>query len=262
MGGEQSMAALQRIVVIGGSSGGIQALRVIASGLRPSLPAAVCVVVHTSPDAPGLLDAILTRAGGLPAVTASAGVRLEAGRVYVAPPDHHLLVEPGVLQVTKGPRENRFRPAIDPLFRSAAQVYGPEAVGVLLTGNLDDGIAGLRALKQLGGIAIVQDPRDAEFPELPQGALQQLKVDHVVGLAEMAPLVSRVVASAVEARARVPAAAEWMSRSGSRASAAHLGGQDEASAQNLVPQGREARRQSNAMREMVSRTSRSDVPMA
>ena len=107
----------------------------------------------------------------------------------MAPPDFHLLVEPGQVRVTKGPRENRFRPAIDPLFRSAAQVYGPNAIGVVLTGNLDDGAAGLWAIKQLGGVAIVQDPADAMFPSMPESALRYVDADHVVPLSEIPPLL-------------------------------------------------------------------------
>ena len=135
----------QRIVVIGASSGGIEALRELIGGLKADFPAPICVVLHTSPQSPGLLSKILADAGDLPAETASTGMRLRMGHIYVAPPDHHLLIEPGVLCLGRGPKENRFRPAIDPLFRSAAQVYGPGAVGVILSGNLDDGSSGCRS---------------------------------------------------------------------------------------------------------------------
>lgn len=185
--------AAKRIVVIGGSSGAIEAMRVIVAGLSADFPAPVCVVLHTSPDAPGILDAILGRAGPLPCATAATGTRLRSGHIYVAPPDHHLLVEPGVLRLGKGPRENRFRPAVDPLFRSAAQVYGAGAIGVVLTGNLDDGTAGLWTIKQLGGTAIVQDPEDALFPSMPRSALKHVTVDHVVPVGEIAPLLVRLL---------------------------------------------------------------------
>src|SRR5207244_3792195 len=145
--------------------------------------------VHTSPESPGVLDAILTRAGPLKATNAVGGERLRAGHIFVAPPDFHLVVEPGTLRITKGPRENRFRPAIDPLFRSAAQIYGPGAIGVILTGNLDDGTAGLWAVKQLGGVAVVQDPDEAPFPAMPQNAIEHVKVEHIVPLAAIAPLL-------------------------------------------------------------------------
>src|SRR5262249_27857623 len=153
----------------------IDALRTLLAALPPDLPAALCVVVHTSPDSPGALPMILNRVSALPVVNAATGMRIEAGHIYVAPPDHHLLIEPGTLAVTKGPRENRTRPAIDPMFRSAAQVYGPAVVGVLLTGDLDDGTAGLWTIKRLGGITVVQ--ADAEFPSMPRHALEYVDVD-------------------------------------------------------------------------------------
>lgn len=188
----------QHLVVIGASAGGVEALRALLGGLPADFGAPICVVLHTSPQAPGVLDEILKRAGPLPAVNARSGQRLEAGHVYVASPDYHLLVEPGTLRVTKGPRESRFRPAIDPLFRSAAQVYGPRAIGVVLTGNLDDGTAGLWTIKQLGGVTIVQDPLDAMFPGMPANAIQHVNVDHVVPLARMASLLVRLTSDVEE----------------------------------------------------------------
>src|SRR5215203_6547879 len=183
----------KHLVVIGASAGGIETLRELVAGLPRDFPAAICVVLHSSPQSPGVLGAILTRAGSLPAHNARDRERLEPGHIYVAPPDYHLVIEPGRVRITKGPRENRFRPAIDPLFRSAAQVYGPAAVGVVLTGNLDDGTAGLWVIKQLGGVAIVQDPADAAYPSMPQSAINHVKVDHVVPLQAVAPLLARVV---------------------------------------------------------------------
>jgi two-component system, chemotaxis family, protein-glutamate methylesterase/glutaminase len=185
--------SVTRVVVVGASSGGIDALTQLAAALPAEFPAAVCVVLHTSPQSPGVLDGILDRAGPLPARAVRGGERPQPGHIYVAPPDRHLVLEPNRLRLTKGPRENRFRPAIDPLFRSAAQVYGPAAVGVVLTGNLDDGTAGLWAIKQLGGVAIVQDPADAAYPAMPQSAINHVRVDHVVPLQTVAPLLARVV---------------------------------------------------------------------
>ena len=179
----------ERIVVIGASAGGIDALRTIAGGLPASFATPICVVVHTSPQSPGILDEILNRAGPLPSTTARNGERIRAGRIYVAPPDYHLVLEPGVLRITKGPKENRFRPAIDPLFRSAAQVYGPAATGVVLTGNLDDGTAGLWAIRQLGGTCIVQDPDDALFAAMPRSAVDHVSPDYVVPIGRVAPLL-------------------------------------------------------------------------
>lgn len=195
------MAKTNQIVVIGTSAGGIEALRVLVAALPADFPAPICVVLHTAPQSTGVLDGILSRAGPLRATNAVNGERVEAGHIYVAPPDCHLVVEPGKLRVTKGPKENRFRPAIDPLFRSAAQVYGPGTIGVILTGGLDDGSAGMWTVKQLGGTAIVQDPADAMFPAMPQNAIHAVKADHIVPLEQIGPLLARLTAMPVQQRA-------------------------------------------------------------
>jgi two-component system, chemotaxis family, protein-glutamate methylesterase/glutaminase len=188
-----------RVVVIGTSAGGLEALRTIVTALPQDFPAPICVVMHMAPQSPGVLHEILGRSGKLPAVNVTKPERIAPGHIYVAPPDHHLLLEPGRVKPTKGPKENRFRPAIDPLFRSAAQVYGPRAIGVILTGNLDDGTAGLRMVKQLGGIAVVQDPDDALYPSMPASALHNVDVDHRVALADVAPLLIELTATPREA---------------------------------------------------------------
>ena len=193
-----------RLVVIGASSGGIEALRTIASGLAADFPAPIAVVMHTAPDSPGLLHEIIDRAGPLRSVQARNGERLQAGRIYFPPSDHHVVVEPGRIRVTRGPKENRFRPAVDPLFRSAAQVYGPAAIGVILTGTLDDGTAGLWAIKKLGGTTVVQDPADAMFPEMPMSAVRHVQVDHCVPLAEMPPLLVQLTTAPTYALSDVP----------------------------------------------------------
>lgn len=189
----------RHVVVIGTSAGGIKALRELVCGLPGDFPAAVAIVVHTSPQSPGIVHEILERSGELPAVSPRDTERLRAGRLYVAPPDFHLLIEPGFVKIAKGPREKRFRPAIDPLFRSAAQVFGPNAIGVILTGNLDDGTAGLWAIKQLGGIAVVQDPSNALFPSMPQSAMNNVAVDYVSPLAGIAPLLIELTAASRKA---------------------------------------------------------------
>jgi two-component system chemotaxis response regulator CheB len=195
----------KHLIVIGASAGGIETLRALVADLPVDFVAPICVVQHSSSESPAILADLLGRAARLPTAFAATGMRLEPGHLYVAPPDYHLLVEPGRLRVTKGPRENRFRPAIDPLFRSAAQVYGPGTIGVVLTGNLDDGTAGLWAIKRLGGIAIVQDPDDALFPGMPRSALAHVRVDHVVPLAQLAPLLTRLVLTPVQQLQAVPA---------------------------------------------------------
>jgi two-component system chemotaxis response regulator CheB len=187
------------IVVVGASAGGIEALRNLVAGLSPEFPLPVCVALHVSPHSRGLLGEILDRSGPLRANNARGFERLRPGRIYVAPPDRHLIVGPGVVRLTTGSRENGFRPAIDPLFRSTAQVYGPEAIGVVLSGNLHDGTRGLGAIKDLGGVAIVHDPSDALFPSMPRNALQHVNVDHCVRLSDMASLLNRLATTETEA---------------------------------------------------------------
>jgi two-component system, chemotaxis family, protein-glutamate methylesterase/glutaminase len=177
------------IIVVGASAGGIEALRVLAGGLPADFPASLFVVLHTSPESPAMLADILDRSGSLPALSPKDGDRIRPGTIYVAPPDRHLLIEPNLVRVTRGPKENRFRPAVDPLFRSAAQIYGPRVVGVILTGYLDDGTAGLWTVKQLGGTAVVQDPADALVPSMPLNAVTHVKVDYCLPLDEIAPLL-------------------------------------------------------------------------
>jgi two-component system chemotaxis response regulator CheB len=192
--------SVEYLVVIGASSGGFSAVSEVVRGLPAGLPAAVCVVVHISPESPGTLPLLLNRAGALPAAQVTGKQTLEQGRIYVAQPDHHLLIEPGSVRAARGPKEHRFRPAVDPLFRSAAQVYGPRVIGVVLSGHLDDGTSGLWAIKKLGGTAIVQDPRDAEFSSMPEHAARHVPVDYCLPLADIAPLLTRLTATTVHGR--------------------------------------------------------------
>lgn len=180
------------IIVIGASAGGLPVLQRLIAELPPDLPAALCVVWHLPPDGIGLLPEVLNRARTLPAANAVDGEDMLRGHVYVAPPDRHLLVERGRMRVTRGPKENRFRPAVDPLFRSAAFAYGPRLIGVVLSGALDDGSAGLRTIKRRGGTVVVQDPLDAEVPGMPRSAIQATEVDYVVPAAELAALLVRL----------------------------------------------------------------------
>jgi len=186
------------IIVVGASAGGIQTIRALTAALPPDLAASIFIVVHTSPEAPGLIADILNNSGNLPAVHAIDDEIIKKGRIYIAPPDHHLLLEPNRVRVTRGPKENRFRPAVDPLFRSAAQTYGPRVIGVILTGYMDDGTAGLWTVKQLGGTAIVQDPEDALVPSMPLNAMTHVKVDYCVPLEEIPPLLVRLTTEVVE----------------------------------------------------------------
>jgi two-component system chemotaxis response regulator CheB len=173
-----SPVARKDIVVIGASAGGMDALEHLVSGLPAGLPAAVFVVWHLSPGIKSVLPSVLSRAGPLPASNPEDGDPIVPGRIYVAPADHHMLVERGYVRVTRGPKENRFRPAVDPLFRSAAYIYGPRVIGVVLSGALDDGTAGLWTVKLRGGTAIVQEPSDAFHRSMPLNALENVAVDH------------------------------------------------------------------------------------
>ena len=183
------MSAARRIVVIGASAGGLDAVRGLVARVPVDFNTPICVVIHTAPSSPGLMAAIIARDSRLTVSQATDFERLRPAHVYVAPPDRHLLVEPGRLRVTTGPPEHRFRPAIDPLFRSAAQVFGPGAIGVVLTGNLDDGTAGLWTIKRLGGIAIVQDPSEALYRSMPEHAIEHVAIDHVVSLSRLPDLL-------------------------------------------------------------------------
>jgi two-component system chemotaxis response regulator CheB len=184
--------AKRDILVVGASAGGIEALKAVCGSLPADLSAAVFVAVHLAASGPDLLPGILTRAGPLPAIHPEDLQPIEPRRIHVAPPDHHLLVKDGYVRVVRGPRENGHRPAVDPLFRSAAVAYGPRVIGVVLTGALDDGTAGLAAIKSRGGLAVVQDPLEARYPSMPQNAIRNVRVDHRARLAEMGPLLARL----------------------------------------------------------------------
>jgi two-component system, chemotaxis family, protein-glutamate methylesterase/glutaminase len=177
------------LVVIGASAGGVEAISTIVSGLPRDLRASVMVVLHVSP-ARSVLPRILTRAGRLPALHPNDGDRLQYSHIYVAPPDHHMTLERDVIRVTHGPTENGVRPAIDPLFRSAARAFRRRVIGVIASGALDDGTAGLVAIKQGGGVAIVQDPREALAPSMPRSAIASVHVDHIVPVGEIATLIA------------------------------------------------------------------------
>jgi two-component system chemotaxis response regulator CheB len=196
------------VVAIGTSAGGIEALREIAAGLPADLSAAVLIVIHVPPESPGMLPSILSKAGPLPAAHASDGEELRAGRIYVAPADHHMIVDGPRVRLARGPRENLHRPAVDPMFRSVAVAYGPRAVGVILTGALDDGTAGLSAIKRMGGLAIVQDPATAMYPSMPSSARRNVRVDYSVSLAEIPPLLDRLTREPLASTARADAPEE------------------------------------------------------
>lgn len=182
------------LVVIGASAGGLEALQQICRGLPADLAAAVLVVLHTSPQSGGMLSGVLSRAGKLQAVYPKDGERVRKGKVYVAPADHHMVLEGDEFRIIKGPRENRHRPAIDPTFRSAARSYGTRAIGVILTGSLDDGTSGLMVICAQGGEAIVQDPETAMFPSMPNNALKRVPDARIARLEDIPQVITDLVA--------------------------------------------------------------------
>jgi len=180
------------IIVIGASAGGVYALKELAASLPPDFKAAIFIVQHLSSTAPSYLPKILSSAGPLKATHPADGELIRFGHIYIAPPDHHLLVESDRILVKRGPKENRFRPSIDALFRSAAYSFGARVIGVVLTGLLDDGTSGMWTVKRLGGIGIIQDPEEAMYPSMPNNVLEYVEVDHRVSITELAPLLCQL----------------------------------------------------------------------
>jgi two-component system chemotaxis response regulator CheB len=188
------------LIVVGASAGGVQALQGLVAQLPPELPASVLIVLHVMSSGTSVLHSILDRAGPLPASQAVDGERLERGHVYVAPPDHHMLLRGPYIHLSAGPRENGHRPAIDPLFRSAARAYGSRVIGVVLSGTLDDGTDGLRLIKQRGGASVVQDPEDAAYGDMPRNAIDFVEPAHVVPIAEMGAVLFELVDAPLDPR--------------------------------------------------------------
>jgi two-component system chemotaxis response regulator CheB len=178
----------------------VEALSQLVQSLPPGLPATVFVVCHFPATSHSVLPDILSRRGPLLAVHARDGEPIYPGQIYVAPPDHHLILEASSVRVTRWPREHRLRPAIDPLFRSAARVFGTRVIGVLLSGILQDGVAGLLAIRAVGGVAVVQDPADALLPGLPQSARDIAGADHVVPARELGALLAHLLHQAVRTK--------------------------------------------------------------
>jgi len=196
---------MNAIIVVGASAGGMAALKQLVAQLPEKLPAPVFIVNHLSADASArVLAETLDAAGKNRCSEARNGEAFRSGRIYVAPSDHHLLLSKTTVMVTKGARENRSRPAIDPLFRSAAVAHGNKVIGVLLTGQLDDGTAGLIAIKRCGGTCVVQDPKDAAYPEMPTNALHHARIDYSVPLLEMGSLLLRLIERKRGKRVPVP----------------------------------------------------------
>lgn len=181
-----------KIIVIGASAGGVEALTKLVSGLPTDLSVALFVVLHISSHGTSILPRILSRAGLLEAIHPKHDEVIQPGHIYIAPPDHHLLVKRGHIHLGRGSKENGHRPAIDPLFRTAARAYGSRVIGIVLSGALDDGTAGLLAVKMQGGITIVQNPDDALYPDMPRSAIENVQVDYILPVSEIAAILVRL----------------------------------------------------------------------
>jgi two-component system chemotaxis response regulator CheB len=186
------------MVVIGASAGGIESLTSLVSRLDPNLPASVLVVLHIPAESPSYLPQILSRSGPLPVSQPEDGEDLQPGQIYIAPPGIHMLVNDGHIQLSHGPRVNGLRPAIDPLFRSVAHFYGPRAIGVVLSGSMNDGTAGSQRIKARGGIVIAQQPTDALFPSMPLSVIENVPVDMVLPAAQIGDAVNRIANEPVQ----------------------------------------------------------------
>ena len=179
-------------IVIGASAGGLEPLREVVAQLPADLPVPVFVAMHLPANHQSYLPEILSNTGPLPALHPEDNLRIKPGFIYVALPDHHLLVDDGFVAVKRGPKENGFRPSIDALFRSAAYTYGSGAIGVVLSGALHDGTSGLWSIKRLGGIAIVQEPYQAQYPSMPRSALEYVDADYLIPSKEIGALLTRL----------------------------------------------------------------------
>jgi two-component system, chemotaxis family, protein-glutamate methylesterase/glutaminase len=179
------------IVVIGASAGGFKPLTEITGSLEEDFPAPVLAVIHLSSESKNFLPTILNRKAKLEAVLAETDEQIKPGCIYIGRADFHLVVDDGRISLFRGPKENGHRPSIDSLFRSAARNYGPRAIGVILSGALDDGVAGLISIKKNGGTVIVQDPDEAAFPDMPRNALKYVKADYCVPSSEIAQLLMK-----------------------------------------------------------------------
>jgi len=181
------------VIALGASAGGFNALRELLRTLPADFPAAVFIVLHLRAHAPDRFANTLGHGASLPVEFATHGAKWERGRVYMAPPDQHLLIEGERMVLAHGPRENGSRPAIDPMFRSVAASFGGRVIGVLLTGMLNDGTSGMIAIQECGGRTVIQHPRDALYPSMPLSAMTAMQVDYIVPLAELADLLVRLV---------------------------------------------------------------------
>ncbi|MBD2753936.1 chemotaxis protein CheB [Spirosoma validum] len=194
----------RNIIVIGASAGGFDAIQRLSACLPPALDAAIFIVWHMAPTIRGMLPRELAKLTTIPVAHAVDHELIQTNRIYIAPPDRHMLIENGRIRITHGPKENHFRPAIDPLFRSAAYAYGSRVIGVILSGALDDGTAGLWTIKHRGGMALVQDPQEALVSAMPESAIRQVAIDLIAPLVHLAALLVQLVGEDVSPQLPIP----------------------------------------------------------
>ena len=192
------------IIVIGASAGGVHALIDLMKRLPIDFGGSIFIVVHLPSDHKSYLPQILTRQTKMRALHPDDGSKIEPLTIYIAPPDHHLLLEKGHTLVKRGPKENRFRPSINALFRSAAYEYGPRVIGVILSGLMDDGAAGMWTIKRFGGTTIIQDPADAIHPGMPESVIQHVEIDYQLRVEEMGPILGELSETEPAKQPRVP----------------------------------------------------------
>ncbi len=192
------------IVVVGGSAGSLDGIMNIVQGLTPDLGATLFIVMHSSEGSTGILPEIIARRTQLPVRVGRSGEAIRHGRVFLPPVDQHIMVERGRVRVTRGPKQNRFRPAVDPLFESAARSYGPRVVGIVLSGGLDDGAHGLSQIKRAGGITVVQDLGEAPVQGMPLSAMQAVEVDHILSTHAMGALIEALSRKPARKKMQVP----------------------------------------------------------
>lgn len=185
------------IIVIGASAGGVEACKKLVSSLPKDFEGSIFIVIHLPSDGVSVLPQILSHWSAIPAVHPRDGAIIKPGLIYVAPPDHHMLIKPGRIILVAGPEENYARPAVDPLFRSASAAYGRRVVGVVLSGNLDDGTAGLEMIKKRGGTTVVQNPEEAHFPDMPRSAINRVEIDHILPLDQIGGLIATLARTEV-----------------------------------------------------------------
>ena len=193
------------VIVVGSSAGGLTALIELVSQLKPAMNASVFIVMHLSRK--GISDFLthrLQQYTAIPCEVATDQAPILRGRIYIAPPNHHLLIKADRMVIGYGPEENRWRPSIDVLFRSAAVAFGNHAIGVIITGLLDDGTAGMIAIKKCGGICIVQDPNEAEYPDMPLSVLNHMEADYCISLADMGFTLQKLTQNGVEKKMEIP----------------------------------------------------------